>query len=533
MMPPTSPGQASATASAATTVCPFCGMGCHTLIQNAAAYPLQHHPVTLGALCLRGWCSAEVLDSPLRVTRATLRERGGAAQDVSVDHALAFATSALLRMRTQHGPGSVAVLGSARLSVEECTALRQLAAELETPHLDSLHRMGYVHFPPLELSEIEGSRNITILGADLALRHVQAGRRVLKAIESGARVRYVHGRRVQFAALATEHVRCLPGHELDAVDGAADDELFLLSSEPGLSGQGGRAARVLAGRRVLFLTDYVNQRGMVEAGLTPGPGGLSAFEALRAAADGRIKALLVFGDDPFEFFPALAESAFARAEFTMVVDAVKTPATERANVALPGALPGEKDGTTVNCEGRRTHLRRIAAPPAGWTEGALAARLIDLACGTPRELPPPAPPTPCSDAGSLEADAPGPEFPFLVALDTGAFWSNHALVRASVSAWREARAVHADFPDGFVSLNPDDAHPLGIRMFSPVTLESRDGRVTLPARLNPRVTPGCAWVPIHLWEAAGSPLGALAFDPALRAPVFRPRAVRLSGPERT
>jgi predicted molibdopterin-dependent oxidoreductase YjgC len=508
-------------------------MGCHTLIQNAAAYPLQDHTVTQGTLCLRGWCSAELFDSPLRLTRASLRERGGATRDVSMDHALAYATSILLRLRMQHGPGSIAVLGSARLTVEECTGLRQLAAELETPHLDSMQRMGYVHFPPLELSEIERSGHITILGADLALRHAQAGRRVLKAIERGARVRYVHGRRVQFAALATEHVRCLPGHELDAVDDAADDELFLLSSDLGLSGQAGRAARVLAGRRALFLTDYVNQRGMVEAGLTPGPAGLSAFEALRAAAEGRVKALLVFGDDPFEFFPALAGSAFERTELTVVVDAVKTRATERADVALPGALPGEKAGTTVNCEGRRTHLRRIAAPPAGWTDGALAARLIELACGTPREVPPPAPPAPAPGAGSLEADSPGSGFPFLVALDTGAFWGNHPLVRASVSSWREARGVYADFPEGFVSLNPDDARELGIRMFSPVTLESSDGRVTLPARLNPRVTPGCAWIPTHLWETAGSRLGALAFDPALRAPVFRPRAVRLSGPERT
>jgi hypothetical protein len=53
----------------------------------------------------------------------------------------------------------------------------------------------------------------------------------------------------------------------------------------------------------MFLTDYVNQRGMVDAGVRPFPEGASAYEMLQRTFTGDLKALLIFADDPFEFFP--------------------------------------------------------------------------------------------------------------------------------------------------------------------------------------------------------------------------------------
>jgi predicted molibdopterin-dependent oxidoreductase YjgC len=433
----------------------------------------------------------------------------------------------LRAIRDHHGGESIGILGSARITVEEAVMLRRLAQALGTPHLDTLQRMGYVSLPPVPLEAIENASRVTVLAANLTVRHPQAGRRLLRALDRGARLRFVHSRRAQLASLAAEHVVALPGHELEALEDIAKDELILVSSEIALSGQGGEAARRLAGRRALFLTDYVNQRGVVEAGLRPSPYGLSAWEMLQAAADGTIKALLVFADDPFEFFPALSARAFARAELVVVVDAVKTRAAARAHVALPGALLAEKHGVVVNTEGRAQEVVPAFLPAAGWTEGAVAAALLrrfDGDAPLPELAPAPA------RAQGLAADTPSADYPFLAALDTTLFWNSHALVAATVTAWREARNLFADFPPGCVTLNPQDARSLGVSYASAVAVESRDGSVTLPARLHPRMLPGTVWISMPGWERCGTRLGALCFDPGLRIPVFRPRAVRVRRP---
>jgi hypothetical protein len=42
--------------------------------------------------------------------------------------------------------------------------------------------------------------------------------------------------------------------------------------------------------------------------------------------------------------------------------------------------------------------------------------------------------------------------------------------------------------------------------------------------------PGTVWISMPGWERCGTRLGALCFDPGLRIPVFRPRAVRVRRP---
>jgi predicted molibdopterin-dependent oxidoreductase YjgC len=512
----------------ATTVCPFCGSGCCMLLEGSSAFPRLRHPVSQGALCLRGWSAGEITASPLRVTTAYTRDRGHHLGPARTEDVIDGVAAQLARIRREHGGASIGILGSARITVEETLALRRLAAALGTPHVDSLQRIGYLHFPPLGLDAVERARRLVVLGANLTVRQPQAGRRVLRALDRGAEVRFVHSRRVQLASLGARHDIALPGHELERLGSPGDDALVLLSSEIALSGQGAEAARLLRGTRTLFLTDYVNQRGAVEAGMHPTPGGFSAWEMLHAASDGRLRALLVFADDPFEFFPTLSAFAFARADLVVVTDAVKSASARHAGVVLPGALLAEKHGTVVNTEGRAQELAPAASAPTPWTEGAVAHALAEYFDHD--AAPAPAPSLEPGPGGVL-ADTPDEAHPFLAALDTTLFWNSHALVASTVTAWREARSLFADFPPGCVTLNPDDARALGVSHSAVVTLTSTDGSVTLPARLHPRMLPGTVWIAMPCWERCGTRLGALAYDPALRIPVFRPRAVSITRPE--
>ncbi len=498
------------------------------LLVDSTAYPRLHHPVTQGALCLRGWSTGELGGSPLRVETAYQRRRGEPLRPGRVEEALAAAADRLLGIRDAYGGASIGILGSARITVEEVLLLRRLARALGTPHLDSLQRLGYVSFPPVDLRDIESAPRLTVLGANLHERHPQVGRRVLRAMDRGSDVRVVHARRVPPVGAGALHRAVLPGHELDALEGAEANELTLVSSELALAGQGRAAAARLAGRRTIYLSDYVNQRGAVEAGLYPSPDGLSAWEMLGAAAEGRLKALLVFSDDPFEFFPDLAARAFAGAEFTVVVDAIKTASGRHADVVLPGGLLAEKHGTVVNMEGRAQEIAPIADRRDVWTEGAIATFLLDRAASDdemgfagPRSL----------GAAGAEAERPTEDRPFIAALDAASFWGGHALAAATVSAWREERNLAADFPEGYVSLHREDARELRVSQGARVRIESADGSIALPVRYDVRAQRGAVWIPMSCWERAGSALGALDFDPGLRIPVFRPRAVRVSRAE--
>jgi predicted molibdopterin-dependent oxidoreductase YjgC len=140
------------------------------------------------------------------------------------------------------------------------------------------------------------------------------------------------------------------------------------------------ASALLAGPdvRVLSALRRGNVHGGIDLGLTPGflPGrvalddgrewfenawggapaarGLDALGILDAARSGRIHGLVLLGADPVADFPdrSLARQAIAGAGFTIAVGAFLDESSRHADVFLPAALWGEKQGTYTNLEGR-------------------------------------------------------------------------------------------------------------------------------------------------------------------------------------
>ncbi|HLF41192.1 MAG TPA: molybdopterin-dependent oxidoreductase, partial [Acidimicrobiia bacterium] len=86
---------------------------------------------------------------------------------------------------------------------------------------------------------------------------------------------------------------------------------------------------------------------------------------LRAAADGKITALVLLGADPASDFPDrdLARRALEKVPFVVAVDAFPTASSARADVVLPVAIFGEKRGSSTNLEGRVLRLARKVTPP--------------------------------------------------------------------------------------------------------------------------------------------------------------------------
>jgi len=81
--------------------------------------------------------------------------------------------------------------------------------------------------------------------------------------------------------------------------------------------------------------------------------------------DGTIKGLWVIATNPPVSFPhrRRLEQALASLELLVVQDGFATPTTAMADVVLPAAIWGEKEGTFTNSERRVSRVRRAVAPP--------------------------------------------------------------------------------------------------------------------------------------------------------------------------
>ncbi|MDX8530579.1 nitrate reductase [Mesorhizobium sp. VK25A] len=94
-------------------------------------------------------------------------------------------------------------------------------------------------------------------------------------------------------------------------------------------------------------------------------GGLKAVDMFQAVADGRIKALWVMGTNPAVSMPdaSRVRAALFKCDFVVVSDVTRTDTTRHADVLLPAAAWGEKDGTVTNSERRLSRQRPFLSPP--------------------------------------------------------------------------------------------------------------------------------------------------------------------------
>lgn len=170
----------------AVSVCGFCGVGCKLKMgvfdQQIVEVNPAHLPgsVNGATLCVRGHFAQDCIHSPKRLIRPMLRT-GNRLQPVSLDEALSKAGERLSRIKAEHGPQSIGLLGSSKCSNEENYLFQKLArVALGSSNLDN---GGYVfgqtameYFESLSggtcrsmsLERIEHSDLVFVLGADPA-----------------------------------------------------------------------------------------------------------------------------------------------------------------------------------------------------------------------------------------------------------------------------------------------------------------------------------------------------------------------------
>ncbi len=128
------------------SVCSYCGTGCGVLFEVLdgrllGTLPLKTHPLNEGKLCIKGWNLHEYVNSSMRLKAPQVRFNGRLHQ-VTWEKAIGFAAERLKGIIAEHGPDSVGVLASAKVTNEENYLLQKFArAVVGTNNVDHCARL--------------------------------------------------------------------------------------------------------------------------------------------------------------------------------------------------------------------------------------------------------------------------------------------------------------------------------------------------------------------------------------------------------
>jgi assimilatory nitrate reductase catalytic subunit len=317
--------------------------------------------------------------------------------------------------------------------------------------------------------------------------------------------------------------------------------------------------------------------------------GLAYPDIIEAAVSKKIRALWIIGTNPLVSFPNIdvLKHGLANLDFLVVQDGFHpTPTTELADLLLPAAIWGEKEGTYTNSERRVSKVNAAVNPPgearsdfdiflavaeklgcreelfAGWTSPldgfdewrrVTAGRLCDYSGMTYAALEehggiqwpfPDSVSTTPEVARRLYSDGqfqtedgrarllptqwapfpeqPHPEFPLI--LNTGRT-VEHWHTRTKT---RGISILQRMSPRAWLEMNSVDARKLGLRPHDRVDVISARGRVKeVELRVTEIVAPGQIFLPFHFVESNANQITQSAFDPISREPNYKQCAVRV------
>jgi assimilatory nitrate reductase catalytic subunit len=317
--------------------------------------------------------------------------------------------------------------------------------------------------------------------------------------------------------------------------------------------------------------------------------GLAYPDIIEGAIAGKIRALWILGTNPLVSYPNtdVLKHALGNLDFLVVQDGFhSTPTTDLADLVLPAAIWGEKEGTYTNSERRVSKVNAAVAPPGeacsdfeiflaiadqlkckdalfpGWSQPRdafeewrriSAGRLCDYSgmsyeeiesCGGLQWPFPGSASTTASSAQRLYGDGvfptedgrarllptkwePFPEQPnheFPLILNTGRT-VEHWHTRTKTGAISILQRMS---PRAWLEMNPQDADRLNLKAHDRVEVISARGRVSrVELRITEIVAPGQVFLPFHFAETNANQITQSAFDPISREPNYKQCAVRV------
>ncbi|MDD9938205.1 MAG: nitrate reductase [Myxococcales bacterium] len=214
-----------------TMVCGYCSTGCgmdvHMKEGRAVNLsPSTDYAVNLGMACPKGWEALTPLSAKDRATRPLLRDKGGRLRPVDWETAADTFVTRMRAIQEEHGPESVAFLGTGQMVSEELALLGAFAKfGMGMKHGDGNTRqcmatavVAYKQAfgfdaPPYTYKDFEESDVLVFVGANPCIAHPIMWERVCKNPHD-PRIVVLDPRRTETAQAATDHVPLRPKSDL-------------------------------------------------------------------------------------------------------------------------------------------------------------------------------------------------------------------------------------------------------------------------------------------------------------------------------
>ena len=381
------------------TTCSFCGCGCEICVTGAGeeitrVIPSFSNRVSRGSLCMKGWRTGEIYCNSNRIARPLIKVNG-TLKESSWEAALDFIAKKFAALTDKDR--SVGVIGSAKITNEESFLLNKFARQvIKTNNIDSAFTLNYapifekiseLHFS-LTMDDLEKSDLVIVIGSNIGVEAPQIARRVLRAVDKGAKLIIVNALRVPFCDIADLFVQTKPDgfkdiKEVKSFFNQARNPIVIVGEDifKGPNANDDFAAVVETFKDKVFPIFNVNNiLGALANGVSPyidasileqkfkitspKTKGLNLFEMRDAAATGSLKCLYVVGENILESMGDLnrTRAALERLEFLIVQDLFLTETAQLAHVVLPACGALEKKGHFINMEGKIQQVNPILSP---------------------------------------------------------------------------------------------------------------------------------------------------------------------------
>ncbi len=390
------------------STCTSCSVGCRTVVQSSRDELVRYQgvdidPVNWGWLCDRGRYNFESINSPDRLTTPLVKN---GAEHVATSWSVALENAArMIRLSLAQNANSVAILGGARGTNEDAFAWAMLADKLGINQRDAQLGDGLspeiFNLAQATIDETCAASTIILLSPDLKEELPVLYLRVRDAAQKRkARIVEFSSRDSGLSPYAWRTVGFEPGHQAQVVretltsaemkeqlgrgqvvvvvgrPNLAENEVFTLQALAEVFG-------VVPNAKVLPVLRRGNVRGAVAAGLTPQNNSGDAIDILNAAAAGKIECLVLLGSDPMSDVAdaGLVQRALAQVKNLISIDTMINSSNRNADIVLPAAAYGEKNGTTTNLEGRVSNVAQKITPRGTSRPDWMIATELSIALG--------------------------------------------------------------------------------------------------------------------------------------------------------
>jgi formate dehydrogenase alpha subunit len=304
----------------------------------------------------------------------------------------------------------------------------------------------------------------------------------------------------------------------------------------------------------------------------PAKDGLVVTEMMKEAHEGRLKAMLIVGENPMVSDPDLkhARKSLQRLDFLVVQDIFMTETAQLAHVVLPSASFAEKDGTFTNTERKVQRVRKAVSSPGEAMEDWRIICDLSNRMGYPMSYESPKaifeeiarltpsycginfarlerdgifwpctgtdhPGTPCLHMDqftcglgvfhAIDWVPPGevPDDAYPLYLTTGRVLYQYHTGTMTM----RSEGLNRLSPECFVELSAGDAGRYELKDGQTVKVSSRRGEIKAKAKISAKAVDGTLFIPFHWAQAAANELTHAALDPVAKIPEYKVCAVRI------